>query len=1038
MHGALPRERLFTLLDRAREQPVVWISGPPGAGKTTLVASYLEARKSTYVWYQLDASDADIGAFFHYLALAAKTSKQKWGAMPVPYAEVMSDPIAFGRGFFRELFAQADDELVLVLDNYQEVPENASLHTILRNAIEEIPESVQMLVVSRALPPNAYARHRAHGKIAAIGFDELKLTLDEATTVARQRGFNDAGAIGTVHGQTDGWFAGLILLIEHAARGGIAQLHRAESREGAFQYFAGEIFDAAPPEHQQTLMQTAFLPVMTAHTAERISANSNAHKLLEQLHQRQLFVERRSGDETTYQYHALFREFLQSRAREIFTPVGLRQLASRAAGLLREAGNAEQAVELLLEAQDWVTARAVILEIAPALFASSRWSTLGGWIARLPQADVESDGWLQFWQGAGYFAQQPLLADEQLGKAYANLEKASDHRGQMLTCSAVLRAYHSNIHGDFPSVGTWISRLTELVQYASALRPEESVEVHASLLMAFQYHDPTNAFRSECSKRLVALLLDQSVGLEHKGYAAGMAINYLVEDEQEAAQHVVEAVRPLLEKDAPQSIGDLYLWYYYTLYCQATGDFAAARRHIDRVTALADTLGTRRMAITSRWFQHINGIQERDIAALEAIRARILPKGDEGKAIHLVVFHSVTASILLLQGDSATAMQHLESWWRAAHADKMPLHEASGLTALAAAHLEHGDLARADALVQQGRRLAANSAMVSEYFELTLIGALASAAQGHHEQARTYLREVFAKGLPLFWGILLSPNNVLANAAALALKERIGVAAVTQMIKRYHLRAPSLDVSDWPWPLRIRTLGEFDIVREGEPLRGGRKLQRKPLELLKALIAFGCTNVDAQRLAEAVWSDLDGDAAMAAFHAALLRLRKLLGHDGLLQLQDGKLSLDISRCWVDTLAVESLFDRVDSDSSHAERLLDLYRGDFLAKEQDAPWLLPARERLRRRFLHGASVAGDWMEANGQWAQAAVLYERALASSNLSEEMYRRLMHCYSAQGRHAEAMDIYRRCKQLMSVVLNTQPSAETEAVYKQIRQTAN
>ena len=44
LYDALARPRLFALLDEAATRPIVWISAPPGSGKTTLVASYVEAR----------------------------------------------------------------------------------------------------------------------------------------------------------------------------------------------------------------------------------------------------------------------------------------------------------------------------------------------------------------------------------------------------------------------------------------------------------------------------------------------------------------------------------------------------------------------------------------------------------------------------------------------------------------------------------------------------------------------------------------------------------------------------------------------------------------------------------------------------------------------------------------------------------------------------------------------------------------------------------------------------------------------------------
>ena len=51
---------------------------------------------------------------------------------------------------------------------------------------------------------------------------------------------------------------------------------------------------------------------------------------------------------------------------------------------------------------------------------------------------------------------------------------------------------------------------------------------------------------------------------------------------------------------------------------------------------------------------------------------------------------------------------------------------------------------------------------------------------------------------------------------------------------------------------------------------------KKPLELLKAIIAFGGSNVATERICDALWPDADGDRALNSFKFAIHQLRRLL------------------------------------------------------------------------------------------------------------------------------------------------------------------
>jgi DNA-binding SARP family transcriptional activator len=249
------------------------------------------------------------------------------------------------------------------------------------------------------------------------------------------------------------------------------------------------------------------------------------------------------------------------------------------------------------------------------------------------------------------------------------------------------------------------------------------------------------------------------------------------------------------------------------------------------------------------------------------------------------------------------------------------------------------------------------------------------------------------------------------------------------------------------WPLRIFTLGRFNLLYQDQPLDYGRKVPHRPLVFLKALIAAGGRDISSSTIASALWPEADGDNAQCSFDTTLYRLRKMLGDDRILILRDGKVSLDSRYCWVDVWSFERLLSAMqrirgrDATGKDAckldqlmQRILSLYQGHFLAREEASAWSVSIRERLRSKFIYSLLDTGRYWEVHGFWDNAIQCYQKGLEVDDLIEVFYQRLMLCTLQTRRISEGMAAYRRCRQILSIVLGLQPEPETEAIYQSLK----
>jgi ATP/maltotriose-dependent transcriptional regulator MalT/DNA-binding SARP family transcriptional activator len=1036
---AVARPRLFDRLDDARaSHPAVCVVGPPGAGKTTLVASWLDDRGIRGIWYQVDPEDADLAAFFFYLREAAGAYTPK-GRRPLPALtpEYLSDIPRFTRRFFRDLGARLPVPGILVLDNCQEVAAEDGFHSVVADAIAELPEGITLVIISREQPPQAYARFAANDQMALLGWDELRLTLAEALAVANVKRPTGADLLRRVHESTGGWAAGLVMALQRIEDGHLPDEIEKVTHEAIFSYLADQVFDDLPLPTRRFLLETAYLPQIGPDVARMLTSNADAGKILEELFRRNFFTDRRLSDPPTYWYHALFRRFLQARATRELDPDALMALRRRAAHALYAAGDLDAAIPLLCDAQHWEEAERAILELAPALLASGRWKTFEERVGALPVEHRERSAWLSYWIGISSVSRDPRTARQRLERAYELFTLQGDFMGRLLSASAVSTAIYLEA-AEFRTLTPWLKVLDELIA-CSPQFPSAAVElqVWSGLLIAITFGGPGHRAAGRCTERILELLAEPIDANQRITAAAATMLHALYTGGVHVGRRLEALVRRIL--DAPELTAlNAAFWYCWLGYLSVVfHEPARGHKAFSKAEEIAQTEGfpyvltscysgrsaLLRVGPVDEWLaraeRQMGSARPYDVAHyLGNCLYRAADRGDWAATV----------------GYGVQTMTYLERMGTTYQQLMFEVPVAWALAELGRREEARHHLVVCKQLVEQTGAMC-YTALVS------LTDAHLARLEGNRERYVELLgdgfrnaRQDLAMGRLVFW----VPTAGAPRLCADALEQQIEPEFVRRYIQEYPLQPPADAPESWPWPIRIYTLGRFEILLGDKPIEFPHKSPRKPLALLKAIVAFGGSSVPAERLIDALWPDEEGDAALQAFEIALHRLRKLLAVQDAVTVVDRSVSLNQERVWTDVRALEStiaaigrLAANIDDPSAEdqAERVLVLYRGHFLASDPQVAWAVSRRERVRSRFTQFVVALAMRYERGQDWDNAIRWYQTGIAADDLAESFYQGLMRCYLALGRRAEGLGVFRRMSLAFSTGLGVAPSAASEAL---------
>jgi len=1021
--SAVPRERLFARLDGAPGRTVAWISGPPGAGKTTLAASYVEARRYRCLWYQVDADDADVATFFHYLGHAArKLDDSAPLEMPGPTALQDADIASVARGFFRRLFARARAPFALVLDNLHEVPAASALHTALEAGLAHVPKNCCVIVASRNEPPASLARLRVSGEMVCVGGSELRLEPAELAEIARHRGQELKGeALAQFAERTQGWAAGLVLMLEHAkVSGRIAELPGDAPPQAIFDYLAGEIFESFEPRTRKFLLGIACLPRMNAEVAQALTGDDKGGRLLLNLALNGYFVnEVQSEAGRMFQLHGLLRAFLRARAAQEMPEALDHHWLQRAAMLLRGAGQAEDAVALLAESRSWEDVARLIAEEAQGMLAQGRSATLEAWLELLPAEFLQRDPRLLHAAGLCRAHASPRAALRAFEQAYEGFRAAGDARGMARSACGAIDALLAEFD-DLAPLDRWCAALAE---------PGPDAATATTLAHALLLRDPGNAALEGWLSRSGDRLLRAAASLLRGDPATGRA--------------ALEGVA--VQKQSPRARVAAAL--VAALHALLAGEHDAARESVQSGLAAAEAEGLRGWDAWLRMVAAAVALSagERDAARVDL--QRIEAAGERLRRGDRALLHFLRGWLALLDADGAAARREAKTALALAVETGMPWLECLARIALAQTLGEEGDRRGREAQLRSAAELAEHARSDLLRYCAGLAAAGAARDAGDEPAALEALRGALALGRE--HGYRHAPwwrPQAMAELAALAVRHGVELDYVRSLVRSRRLlpRIAPLRLANWPWPFRVRALGRFELLRDATPVEFSGKGPGRPMELLKVLLAHGGQEVRADQIADALWPHVDADYAHKSFTATLHRLRKLLGDDDAVLLRDSRLSLSPALVWVDAWALEQACSAIEEAlrapagapaeeaalRALADEALALYRGPFLPDESEQPSYIACREQLRLRLLRClARLARRWEDAR-QPEAAADCYLRLIEADPLFEAPYRNLMLCYQRAGDAVEARAAYERLRTILQARLKASPSPETQAVY--------
>jgi LuxR family maltose regulon positive regulatory protein len=372
------------------------ISAPAGFGKTTCAVQWVCSLDLPAAWLSLDPGDDDPGRFFTYLVAALQRVDEKLGheiegilrAGQLPPGEIISATLTND-------ILDVEHGFLLVLDDLQVIQDPFILQ-VLEQLIENQPQTLHLVLLTREDPPLPLARLRANNQLTEIRIGELRFTGGEAGQfVNGVMGLSlSEPDVTLLLDRTEGWIAGLQLaaLAMKAPRPAGDQptpAHFIAALSGSHRYILSylteEVLSRQPEDIQQFLLQTSILDRLCGDLCRAVTGRLDSQYLLERLSNANLFLIPLDDEGRWYRYHQLFADLLRGLQGDL-QKEQIAELHRRAGRWYAQEGMADEAIRHAVASQDFALAVQMLEGYSLDMLMQWHIKTVEGWMQAIPPA----------------------------------------------------------------------------------------------------------------------------------------------------------------------------------------------------------------------------------------------------------------------------------------------------------------------------------------------------------------------------------------------------------------------------------------------------------------------------------------------------------------------------------------------------------------------------------------------------------------------------------------------------------------------------